>query len=119
MIDEFPIFAVAATQAAGESTVRQALELRHKESDRITALVAELRKMGAQIEELPDGFVVAGPAQLQPARLHSHGDHRLAMALAVAGLLAQGETVIEGAECVQESFPGFLRILASLGAEIA
>lgn len=119
MIDEFPIFAVVATQAAGESTVRQALELRHKESDRISALVGELRNMGAQIEELPDGFVVAGPTQLQGARLHSHGDHRLAMALAVAGLLAQGETVIEGAECIQESFPGFLKSLASLGAQIA
>lgn len=118
MIDEFPIFAVAATQATGESTVREALELRHKESDRITALAVELRKMGAQIDERPDGFVVAGPTRLRAARLNSHGDHRLAMALSVAGLLAQGETVVEGAECIQESFPSFLMSLRSLGATV-
>jgi 3-phosphoshikimate 1-carboxyvinyltransferase len=119
MIDEFPIFAVAATQAKGESTVRDALELRHKESDRIAALVEELRKMGAQIEERPDGFAVAGPTRLRAARLKSHGDHRLAMALTVAGLLAQGQTTIAGAECIHESFPSFLESLASLGAQIA
>lgn len=117
MIDEFPIFAVAATQAEGESTVREADELRHKESDRIAALVRELRKMGAQIEERDDGFVVAGPTRLQGAHVHSHGDHRLAMALTIAALLAEGESVIEGTDVIQESYPDFRAHMTALGAE--
>jgi 3-phosphoshikimate 1-carboxyvinyltransferase len=108
MIDEFPIFAVAATQAEGETVVRDAAELRLKESDRIGSLVAELRKLGARIEPLDDGFIVGGPTSLRGARVASHGDHRLAMALAVAGLIAEGETIVEGAECIEESFPDFV-----------
>ncbi len=118
MIDEFPVFAVIATQAQGESVVRDAQELRLKESDRIAALVSELRKMGAAIEEHPDGFVVSGPTELQGAAVDSHGDHRLAMALTVAGLIARGETLIGGAECITESYPGFAETLVSLGASI-
>jgi 3-phosphoshikimate 1-carboxyvinyltransferase len=110
MIDEFPIFAVVATQARGETIVRGAQELRVKESDRIGAL-EELRKMGARVEELEDGFVVEGPTKLNGARVSAHGDHRLAMSLAVAGLIARGETVIEGWECVADSFPHFERLL--------
>ncbi len=116
MIDEFPIFAVAATQAQGATIVSDAAELRVKESDRIEALATELRKMGAQIESRPDGFRIEGPTRLQAARVHSHGDHRLAMALAVAGLVAEGETLIEDAGCIHESFPGFTSSLADLGA---
>ncbi|MFN3929679.1 MAG: 3-phosphoshikimate 1-carboxyvinyltransferase, partial [Thermoflexus sp.] len=86
MIDEFPIFAVVATQAEGLTQVRDAAELRVKESDRIAALAEELRRMGARIEERPDGFAIHGPTPLRGAVVHSHGDHRLAMALAVAGL---------------------------------
>ncbi len=111
MIDEFPIFAVAATQARGETRVRDAAELRVKESDRIAALACELGKMGAKIEERVDGFTIAGPTLLRGARVSAHNDHRLAMALAVAGLLAHGETVIEGWECVADSFPSFGELL--------
>ena len=111
MIDEFPIFAIAATQARGETRVRDAAELRAKESDRISALTEELRKMGAQIEPYPDGFTIAGPARLRGARVDAHADHRLAMSLAVAALIAEGETTIEGWECVGDSFPNFAGLL--------
>ncbi len=112
------MFAVLATQAHGTTVVKDAAELRVKETDRIATTVAELRKLGAQIEETPDGFVIEGPTPLKGARVHSHGDHRLAMALAVAGLLAEGATAIEDAECTADSFPGFERTLTRLGAEI-
>ncbi len=118
MIDEFPVFAVAATQAEGETVVRGAQELRHKESDRIQALAVELRKLGACIEPTADGFIVHGPRRLRGAVVDSHGDHRLAMALAVAGLVAEGETVVEGAEWIGESYPGFAHALRALGAEV-
>ena len=112
MIDEFPILAVAATQAQGETVVRDASELRVKESDRIGTLAQELRRMGAQIDERADGFVIVGPAPLHGARVCAHQDHRLAMSLAVAGLMARGETTIEGWECVADSFPSFQETLA-------
>jgi len=118
MIDEFPIFAVAATQAQGATVVRDAAELRVKETDRIARLVGELRRMGAQIEERPDGFVVEGPVRLSGSVVESHGDHRLGMALAVAGLIAKGETTVAGAECIADSFPDFPRLLAHLGADM-
>jgi 3-phosphoshikimate 1-carboxyvinyltransferase len=111
MIDEFPIFAIAATQAQGETVVRDASELRVKESDRIGSLAQELRKMGARIEERADGFVIEGPTPLHGARVSAHNDHRLAMSLAVAGLIARGETSIEGWECVADSFPNFGELL--------
>lgn len=118
MIDEFPVLAVAATQAQGMTMVRDAAELRVKETDRIARLVGELQRMGARIEERSDGFVVEGPAQLSGAVVESHGDHRLAMALAVAGLIAQGETVITSAGCIADSFPDFPRLLAHLGGDV-
>jgi 3-phosphoshikimate 1-carboxyvinyltransferase len=118
MIDEFPILAVAATQAEGETLVRDAGELRVKETDRIAVVVAELRALGASVQEREDGFVVHGPTQLRGARVHSHGDHRLAMALVVAGLIAQGETLVDGAEVIADSFPGFVSLMRELGAEI-
>ncbi len=107
MIDEFPIFAIAATQARGETRVRDAQELRVKESDRISTLSVEMRKMGAQIEEQEDGFTILGPTHLRGARVHAHNDHRLAMSLAIAALIAKGETIIEGWECTADSFPNF------------
>ena len=106
-IDEFPVLAVAATQAEGETVVRDAAELRVKETDRIGNLARELNKMGADVRPLPDGFVVRGPTPLHGAEVESHGDHRLAMALAVAALIADGETVLRGADVVADSFPGF------------
>lgn len=111
MIDEFPIFAVAATQAHGETRVRDAQELRVKESDRVATVAQELRKMGAQIEEQEDGFVILGPTKLRGARVNAHNDHRLAMSLAVAGLIAESETIIEGWKCVADSFPNFSEML--------
>ncbi len=114
MIDEFPILAVVATQAEGETVVRDAAELRVKETDRIAAIASELRKLGAHVGERPDGFVVEGPTRLVGARVDSHGDHRLAMSLAVAGLVAEGETIVEGAECIGDSFPGFEESWAAL-----
>jgi len=118
MIDEFPIFVVAATQADGETVVQDAGELRVKESDRIAAVSAELRKMGAEIEERPDGFVLRGPRRLHGARVQSAGDHRLAMALVVAGLIATGETVVEGSQVIDDSFPGFVGLMQQLGADL-
>jgi 3-phosphoshikimate 1-carboxyvinyltransferase len=116
LIDEFPVLAVAATQAQGTTVVRDAAELRVKETDRIQAVVTELRALGAHIEPLPDGFVVQGPTPLHAATVDSHGDHRLAMALAVASLVAEGETVIQNAGCIRDSFPGFVALMEQLGA---
>ncbi len=117
LIDEVPLIAVIATQAQGITEVRGAAELRVKESDRISAIVAGLRKMGAQIEERLDGFVVEGPTPLEGAEVQSHDDHRVAMAMAIAGLVAGGETRVDGAECISDSFPGFEEALAKLTRE--
>ncbi len=117
-IDELPVLAVLATQAHGRTVVRDAAELRVKETDRIATVAAELRKLGAHVEEYPDGFAVEGPIQLRSAPVWSHGDHRLAMALAVAGLVASGPVLVEEAECVSDSFPGFERTLEVLGVEL-
>ena len=114
MIDEFPILAVVASQAEGKTVVRDAAELRVKETDRISNIATELRKLGARIEERPDGFVVEGPTPLVGAQVNSHGDHRLAMSLTIAGLIAEGETTVEGAECIADSFPGFEATLRAL-----
>lgn len=114
VIDELPILAVAATQAKGQSEIRDAEELRVKESDRINAMALELSKMGAVLEELPDGLIIKGPTQLKGARVDSHGDHRVAMSLAVAALMAEGETVIENFDCVSISYPDFYEDLMSL-----
>jgi 3-phosphoshikimate 1-carboxyvinyltransferase len=118
MIDEFPIFAVLASQARGETIVREAEELRMKESDRIGSLARELRQFGIPIEERPDGFVIEGPTRLRGAVVDSHGDHRLALALAVAGLIAEGETTVTRAEAYRESFPNFVDLLCSLGGKV-
>ncbi len=117
-IDELPVLASIATIVDGTTIIRDAQELRVKESDRIAAMVNELRKLGAQVEELPDGMVVHGNSKLRGAEVESHGDHRIAMALAIAGLFAEGETVIHNADCVAISFPQFPQVLASLGAEV-
>lgn len=115
MIDEFPVFAVAATQAEGTTVVRDAQELRVKESNRLEGLVNELRRLGARIEPTPDGFVIEGPTRLRGGVVDGLGDHRVAMALAVAALVADGETTILGAECVGKTYPGFFKDLGSLG----
>lgn len=118
MIDEFPIFTVAALCASGKTLVRDAAELRLKESDRINVVVEEFTKLGAKIIPHPDGFEIDGPQQLSGATVCSHRDHRLAMSLAVAGLVAADQTTIEEAEELDESYPGFVETLQSLGAKV-
>jgi 3-phosphoshikimate 1-carboxyvinyltransferase len=107
VIDEIPIIAVLATQTEGKTIIKDAKELRVKESDRIKTISTELKKMGAKIEEKEDGMVIHGPTKLKGAKVQSYGDHRVAMSLAVAGLIAEGETVIEDTDCIETSFPGF------------
>jgi 3-phosphoshikimate 1-carboxyvinyltransferase len=114
IIDEIPILAVAATQAHGRTTIRGAAELRHKESDRIAALAHNLRLLGARVEEFDDGLAVDGPTRLRGAAVLSFGDHRIAMAMAVAGLLADGRTEIDDASVVGVSYPRFFHDLAAL-----
>jgi 3-phosphoshikimate 1-carboxyvinyltransferase len=118
MIDELPILAIAATQAQGVTTVGGASELRLKESDRILEITKGLRQMGANIEAKPDGFIIEGPTPLYGAEIHPNGDHRIAMAFTVAGLIAEGTTRIVGADCIAESYPDFSRDLNHLGADI-
>lgn len=114
LIDEFPILCVAATQASGTTIIRGAEELRIKESDRIRSMATELRKMGAEIEEFKDGLRITGRTELRGATLESYGDHRIAMALSVAALIAEGNSIIHGVSSVNISFPGFFEILRRL-----
>jgi 3-phosphoshikimate 1-carboxyvinyltransferase len=107
LIDELPILAVVGALSSGTTIIRNAEELRVKETDRIAAIAHNLRIMGAQVIEMADGLEIHGPAPLRGARLASFGDHRIAMAFAVAGLFAEGETIIQDAECVRGSYPGF------------
>lgn len=107
VIDELPILAVAGALAEGRTVIRDAQELRVKESDRLHALASNLREMGVEVRELYDGLEIIGCSQLKGAKLDSHGDHRIAMAFAVAGLFAEGETIIRDVECVETSYPGF------------
>ncbi|MFW5691085.1 MAG: 3-phosphoshikimate 1-carboxyvinyltransferase [Chloroflexota bacterium] len=118
MIDEFPVLMVAALLAEGETLVTDARELRVKETDRIAVMSAELRKLGAQITETDDGFRITGPQQLTGSVVDSHDDHRVAMSLAVAGLVADGETVITDSACAGDSFPGFADTLVALGGRV-
>ncbi|MCJ7492482.1 MAG: 3-phosphoshikimate 1-carboxyvinyltransferase [Dehalococcoidia bacterium] len=114
LIDEVPVLAVAASLAEGRTMVRDVGELRLKESDRVKLLVHELRRMGARIDEEGDALVIEGTDRFTGAVCDSHGDHRLAMALAVAGVVAEGETVIRGAEASDVSYPGFWQVLDSV-----
>jgi 3-phosphoshikimate 1-carboxyvinyltransferase len=111
LIDELPILSVAGALANGRTVIRQAGELRVKETDRIAAIAHNLRAMGTQVAELNDGLEISGPAPLHGAQVASFGDHRIAMAFAIAGLFAEGETVVQDAECVRESYPGFETML--------
>jgi len=114
LIDELPLIALVATQAQGKTIVSGAKELRVKESDRLKTIVSELKKLGANIKEKEDGFVVIGPSKLQGAACESYYDHRIAMTLAIAALLAEGKTVIKNSECIDISFPGFENTLQKL-----
>jgi len=118
MIDEFPALMVASLFAEGETLVQGAEELRVKESDRISAMVKEIEKLGGKIQEFRDGFCIKGPQQLKGTVLTPPPDHRTVMSLTVAGLKAKGSTIIKGAECTEDSFPSFPQILKKLGIEI-
>jgi 3-phosphoshikimate 1-carboxyvinyltransferase len=114
LIDELPLLAVAGSQIPGGIQIRDAEELRLKESDRLQATANNLRLMGADVEEFDDGLAVSGPTQLRGAAIDSYGDHRIAMAFSVAALIAEGETEIKNAECVGISFPEFFELLNML-----
>jgi len=118
MIDEFPAFAIAAAFAQGFTVVRGATELRHKESDRISALCRELSVLGVKVVEVPDGFTIEGGASLHGALVAPSGDHRLAMALAVAGLASEEPLAVQDAGIIADSFPKFPETLRSLGADV-
>ncbi|HYF37344.1 MAG TPA: 3-phosphoshikimate 1-carboxyvinyltransferase, partial [Prosthecobacter sp.] len=107
VIDELPILAVAGALARGQTLIKDAQELRVKETDRIAAVAANLRLMGVEVREFDDGMEITGGARLHGATIPTFHDHRIAMAFAIAGLFAEGETVIEGAECISTSYPGF------------
>jgi 3-phosphoshikimate 1-carboxyvinyltransferase len=113
-IDELPVISVAACFAEGETVIKDAKELRVKETDRIRAMTTELRKLGAQVEELDDGMIILGKENLNGARCSTWGDHRIAMAIAVAASRAEGVTGIDDAECVSVSFPGFFEVMKKL-----
>jgi 3-phosphoshikimate 1-carboxyvinyltransferase len=118
LIDELPVLAVIAARAEGRTVIADAAELRVKESDRIAALAAGLRALGAQVEARPDGMVIVG-GRLHGGTVDAAGDHRLAMAFAVAGLLADGPVTVRGAETVAISFPGFFALLERLRGRVA
>jgi 3-phosphoshikimate 1-carboxyvinyltransferase len=114
LIDEIPILALAATQAQGVTVIKDAAELKVKETNRIDTVVHELRKMGANVEATEDGMIVHGKSSLSGAEVNSHGDHRIGMMLAVAACLADGETVIENSEAAAVSYPNFFEQLNEL-----
>lgn len=114
LIDELPLLAVVGSQIPGGIQIRDAGELRLKESDRLATTALNLRAMGAEVDEFEDGLAVSGPIRLRGARIDSHGDHRIAMAFSIAALIAEGETEIDGSECVGISFPEFFGLLESL-----
>jgi 3-phosphoshikimate 1-carboxyvinyltransferase len=118
MIDEIPILALAATQADGTTIIRDASELKVKESNRITRTVQTLSMLGANIEETDDGMIIHGKTPLAGGEVSSFGDHRLALCLSIAGLISQQGIVVTNAEVTDDSFPGFINALLHLGAEV-
>jgi 3-phosphoshikimate 1-carboxyvinyltransferase len=118
VIDEIPLMAVMACMAEGKTVISGAQELRVKESDRLKAIASELKKMGAVISEKEDGLEIEGPQRLNAATVNSWNDHRIAMAMVVAGSAAEGETVIENVDCIDISFPGFLNLIEKIGIKI-
>lgn len=114
LIDEIPVLAVAAALADGVTCIRGAGELKVKESNRLAAIVSEMRKMGIQITELPDGLEIHGPNKIKGAAINSYHDHRIAMAMAVCGLFAEGKTTIADSACIDISFPGFGELLRQI-----
>jgi 3-phosphoshikimate 1-carboxyvinyltransferase len=118
MIDEFPAFAIAAAFAKGESVVQDAIELRHKETDRISVLCAGLHSLGAEVTETLDGFSINGGKRMQGGVVDPQGDHRLAMAFSIAGLAAAESVTVKKAEIISESYPGFISTIHTLGGDL-
>ena len=116
LIDELPLLAVVGSQIEGGIRIQDAGELRLKESDRLAVTALNLRAMGVEVEEFEDGLQVSGPVKLRGARIDSHGDHRIAMAFSIAALVADGETQVDGSECVAISFPEFFELLHSVAS---
>lgn len=114
LIDEIPILAVAAALAEGVTEIKDAAELRHKESDRLAVVTRNLRLFGVPVEERPDGLAIEGGRTLVGAEVESDGDHRIAMSAAILGLLAKGKTVVKDTACIETSYPGFARQVALL-----
>jgi len=114
LVDEIPVLAILATRCAGRTVIRNAGELRVKETDRIAAIADNLRAMGAHVDVRDDGLAIDGPQKLKGASIDSRGDHRIAMAFSIAGLIAEGETVIRGPECVDISYPSFYSTLEKI-----
>ena len=114
LIDEIPIIAVAAALSEGRTIIRDARELKYKESNRIRAMSTELKKMGVEIEELLDGMIIKGREFLKPANLYSYKDHRIVMALSIAALKAEGESRIKDHECINISYPNFYQNMYEL-----
>lgn len=114
LIDEIPVIAVMATQAKGRTVIRNAAELKVKETDRIATVVSQLSKFGATVSPTDDGMIIEGESQLTGASIDSLGDHRIGMAMAIAGLAAAGETEIANDEAINVSFPGFAALLAQI-----
>src|SRR5262249_5723712 len=114
LIDEIPVLAVVATQTEGRVEIRGARELRIKESDRIRSVVSGIRALGGRIEEYEDGFGIEGPQQLTGGQVDTAGDHRIAMAFSIAGLIASGATDITDADCAGVSFPEFYDLLQTV-----
>lgn len=114
LIDEIPVLAVVASLAEGDTVIKDAAELKVKESNRITTVASMLELFGAVAEPLPDGLLIHGGSRLKAAVCDSYGDHRLALAATVAGLVAEGSTVVRGAECMDVSFPGFASVVKQL-----
>lgn len=114
LIDEIPVIAVLASQAKGQTVIRDAAELKVKETNRIDTVVTELEKLGVKITPTDDGMIIQGENTLRGATCDSHGDHRIGMSIAIAGLIAEGETGIENAESINVSFPGFFSLLKQI-----
>lgn len=118
MIDEVPVVCALAACAPGRTDIRDAEELRAKESDRLSTMASVLRAFGADVVELQDGLTIHGGAPLRGAHVNAHGDHRIAMTSVVLGLVADGETVVDDVACVETSFPAFASSLRALGADV-
>ncbi len=117
--DLAPIYTLLATQAEGVTEIKNTGRLRFKESDRVSSIISELGKMGAKIEEKKDRLIIRGPVRLKGAVIDPHHDHRVAMTCAVAGLIAEGKTVIKNSECVKKSYPLFFDDLIRIGADVS